>query len=471
MTQQERSLTQSPDGSGVGEPTKIMKRHVPILFLALSLAACGPVEPRFGSVSVSATAPRATLSGHTSATGTPAIDLSAGCPGFVDTGTPEHLVRLDDASAITIAARSLRGPLAIAVVGPNDVRCDSDEGTGHAPHVTITQPGEYSVHVGALEAPADLPYELSLAPSAPGASEGTSVASSDHRVSVTVTTTPSGATVRTPEGETLGTTPAMFVLTVPESEMGHDRRFVLEMPGYATTEATGRLIGDAMVVHATLSSGGPAVATTATSAPTPAAATLTSGTFDASTSASASAAPVPIRDYRVATQTLEVTTECSIGAMSVDVDAQHAFSQDLRIVLHGPAGQTATLANHTGGSRSYAPRSYAWDDARGALHAFGDTSARGTWSLEVRDDAGEDEGVFRGFTLHFTCGGTAAVTASAPSAPPVTRTPSRPRPPLPVRPPPQTGVLDPWSSRPPPPPPPSTTLRRNPGPAPTINPF
>ena len=143
------------------------------------LAACGPVDPRFGSVTVSATAPRATLTGHTSATGSPAIDLSAGCPGFVDTGTPEHLVRLDDASAITISARSLRGPLAIAVVGPTDVRCDSDEGTGHAPHVTITQPGEYAVHVGALEAPADLPYELSLSPSAPGASEGTAVASSE----------------------------------------------------------------------------------------------------------------------------------------------------------------------------------------------------------------------------------------------------------------------------------------------------
>lgn len=435
------------------------------------LAACGPVDPRFGSVTVSATAPRATLTGHTSATGSPAIDLSAGCPGFVDTGTPEHLVRLDDASAITISARSLRGPLAIAVVGPTDVRCDSDEGTGHAPHVTITQPGEYAVHVGALEAPADLPYELSLSPSAPGASEGTAVASSDHRVSVTVTTTPSGATVRTPEGETLGTTPAMFVLTVPESEMGHDRRFILEMPGHATTEAVGRLIGDAMVVHATLADGAPQVAAT-TSTASPVGPSLASGTFDAATSGS----PVPIRDYRVATQTLEVPTECSIGAMSVDVDAQHAYSQDLRIVLHGPGGQTATLANHTGGSRSYAPRSYAWDDARGALHAFGDTSARGTWSLEVRDDAGEDEGVFRGFTLHFTCGGTAAVAASAPPTA-TTHVPSRPRPSLPrPRPtgptyPPQAGVLDPWSSRPTPPtPPPTTTTRRNPG-APTINPF
>ena len=84
-----------------------MNRRFSFLVLALSLAACGPVEPRFGSVSVSAAAPRATLTGHTSAAGVPAIDLSPGCPGFVDSEIPEHVVRLDDASSITISARSL----------------------------------------------------------------------------------------------------------------------------------------------------------------------------------------------------------------------------------------------------------------------------------------------------------------------------------------------------------------------------
>src|SRR5262249_1388979 len=135
-----------------------MNRRLALTLLALSLAACGPVEPRFGSVSVSATAPRASLTGPTSATGAPAIELSPGCPGFMHPGVPEHVVRLDDASAITITARSQRGPLAIAIVGPGEVRCDSDQGTGHAPHATISQPGEYLVHVGALEAAADYPY-------------------------------------------------------------------------------------------------------------------------------------------------------------------------------------------------------------------------------------------------------------------------------------------------------------------------
>ena len=75
--------------------------------------------------------------------------------------------------------------------------------------------------------------------------------------------------------------------------------------------------------------------------------------------------------------------------------------------------------------------------------------------VEVRDDAGEDEGVLRAFTLHFTCG--AAVVAPPPTVvPPVSVTPPRtPRAPRPPRPP--TTVLDPWSTRPPP-----TTVRRQP---------
>jgi subtilisin-like proprotein convertase family protein len=397
-----------------------MRRSV--LLLSLALAACGPVEPRFGSVSVSATAPRATLTGHTSESGAPAVDLSAGCPGFIGLDVPEHLVRLDDASAITISARSLRGPLAIAVVGPHEVRCDSDEGTGHSPHVTITQPGEYFVHVGALTTPADLPYDLSLAPAAATGTTG----GVDHRVSVTVTSDPSGATVRTPEGETLGTTPAMFVLTVPDGEMGSERRFVLEMPGHPSTNVSGRVIGETMVLHASLTQA-PVVATPS------AAPVITSGVLDAASSGAA----VPIRDYRAASLALEVPSACTIASMSIDVDAQHAYSQDLRITLTGPTGASAMLANHGGGGRPYSPHTYAWDDVRGALHAFAGTSTQGTWRLEVRDDAGEDEGALRGFTLHVRCGDASAPVPPIVTAPPTTRV--RPRPPHPtvvVRPPP-----------------------------------
>ena len=202
-----------------------------IVALALALTACGSPEPRFAEVTVSAAAPSATLSGSTHGI-TPAIELSPGCPGYLDPSSPEHLVHLDDSTSVTITARSNRGPIAIAISGEGEVRCDSDSGSGHAPHVTIDQPGEYVVHVASLNEAADLPYELSIAPTG-AQTPGTIATPSGDRVavSVTITSEPSGATVRTPEGRQLGTTPAMFALQLAPEEVGQERRFVLEMPG------------------------------------------------------------------------------------------------------------------------------------------------------------------------------------------------------------------------------------------------
>ncbi len=430
-------------------------RRLSLLAFA-ALLACGPSEPRFGVITVSATAPRASLTGHTSASGAPAIELSPGCPGFVDPGVPEHLVRLEDASAITITARSLRGPLAIAVMGPNDVRCDSDGGSGHAPHATIDQPGEYTVYVGALEAAADLPYELTVAPATAAAASATI---GGQRVSVTITSEPSGATVRTPEGEAFGTTPAMFVLSVPASEMGGERHFVLEMAGRASTDVVGRLLGDTLVLHASMPSAAAPVAALAPVAVVPGSASA-SGTIEATASSAQR-----IEDYRVATQSLDVASACTIQSMSVDVDIHHSYIADLRLVLRSPSGTEVILHDHSGGSRANLVTTYAWDDRRGALHALLGQSAQGQWRLDVHDDAGADTGTFRSFTVHLVCGDPgAAPTAVQPPQPPRTPTPRTPTPRTPRTPTPRTPpptVLDPWSSRPPPPqtPPPQTPLR------------
>jgi subtilisin-like proprotein convertase family protein len=419
-----------------------------LLLVALALAACGPSEPRYGVVTVSATAPRASLTGHTSATGAPAIELSPGCPGFVDPGVPEHLVRLDDASAVTITARSLRGPLAIAVIGPNEVRCDSDGGTGHAPHATIDQPGEYFVHVGALEAAADLPYELTVAPAA-AATDSTTT--QGQRVSVTITSDPSGATVRTPEGQALGTTPAMFVLSVPPSEMGGERHFVLEMAGRTSTDVVGRLMGDTLVLHAAMPSAAPIVAPPVVVAPGVPSAT---GTIEASATSSQR-----IEDYRVATQSLDVGTACTIARMSVDVDIHHSYIADLRVVLRSPSGTEVVLHDHGGGSRANLVTTYDWDDRRGALHTLLGQSGQGRWTMDVHDDAGADTGSFRAFTVHLTCGDPSAIAATppVPVTPPVT--PRTPRTPRILRPQPPPPVVAPWTPPPPIAPPPPTPLR------------
>src|SRR4051794_34184489 len=104
-------LPHAGEGWGEGSRARAAWRRMrcAAVSAAVLLAARGPSEPRFGVLTVSATAPRASLTGHTSATGAPAIELSPGCPGFVDPGVPEHLVRLADASAVTITARSSRG--------------------------------------------------------------------------------------------------------------------------------------------------------------------------------------------------------------------------------------------------------------------------------------------------------------------------------------------------------------------------
>jgi hypothetical protein len=186
----------------------------------LVLLGCG-AEPRFGALGVSAAAPRATLSGRTSAQASPALELSPGCPGFVDPGVPEHVLRVSDGVPFVVSASSTGGPLALAVSGQGEVRCDSDGGSGHAPHVSIDQPGEYLVYVGALAAAQELPYALAVSPSSDAAGSGGVPIAEDTRVSVTITSEPSGATVRTPEGEVLGTTPLRARDAGPPHRGGH----------------------------------------------------------------------------------------------------------------------------------------------------------------------------------------------------------------------------------------------------------
>jgi subtilisin-like proprotein convertase family protein len=385
--------------------------------MALALAACGQPEPRFAEVTVSAAAPSATLSGSTHGV-TPAIELSPGCPGYLDPGAPEHVVHLADATAIRIAARSNRGPLAIAVSGEGEVRCDSDSGSGHAPSVTIDAPGDYAIHVATLAEPGDLPYELVIAPAAND--PGTSTRTDDQvQVSVTVTSDPPGATVRTPEGRALGTTPAMFALTIAPSEVGQERRFVLEMAGRQSAEVAGRMIGGAVVLHAALPSAGGSELGWPPRNDTPQA---PSGPELVVSAASAQ----PIRDYQVARQHLEVGSECTIARAAVDVNIAHSFIGDLRVVLRSPRGTSITLHNHGGGGRANLVTSWDWDARRGALQTLAGESARGRWEMAVHDDAGADTGTFRSFTLHFQCReGTVASatstmrqdTATAPPSP------------------------------------------------------
>ncbi len=427
-------------------------------FVALALAAsgCGSPEPRFASVEVSAAAPTATLSGRTAAAGVSAIALSPGCPGFVDPSAPEHVVHLTDASAITLSARSLEGPVAIAVVGGGEVRCDADGGSGHVPTVTVSVEGEYQVFVGALAAPADYAYELRIAPAAAG-DDGTGSRGAT-RVAVTITSEPSGATVRTPEGETLGSTPLMFAIPVAAAEVGSERRFVLEMPGRTSAEVSGRLVGGTMVLHATLLPAAGAVPPDAGVAPAVSPVVVSGSEMTATV-----AVGLPITDYRTTTGRLSVTEACTIGRASVDLDISHSYVGDLRVTLVSPAGTEVVLHDHGGAGRRDLRDTIDWDSRSGALRALAGQSTVGTWEVRVRDDAGADTGTFRAFTLRFSCGDATASTPSGGGTGGGTSGGRRPRP-RPPLPPPGGTVINPWPPTPTPTPtpvPPPVGDRRN----------
>ncbi|GAB4213880.1 MAG: hypothetical protein OHK0013_38150 [Sandaracinaceae bacterium] len=455
-------------------------RWMVALAAATVLSGCGRGEPRFGVLGVSAAAPRATLSGRTSAQASPALELSPGCPGFVDPAVPEHLLRVTDGAPFVVHARSTQGPLAIAVAGEGEVRCDSDGGAGHAPHVTLDRPGEYLVYVGALAQAAELPYELVVAPAADAANAAGAPVAEDTRVSVTVTSDPPGATVRTPEGEVLGTTPAMFVLPVPGDQVGQERRFVLEMPGRRSAEVSGRLLGGSMVLHAVLLAGtdAPPRELVAAPGPTPATAGPSGGGITATTTDAAQ----PIRDYTTVEQHVDVTTDCTIARAAVDLDIQHSYIADLRVSLRAPSGTEVVLHDHQGGSRRALQTTFDWDARRGVLQQLAGQNARGRWALVVRDSVGADSGTLRTFSLRLACAAPGEVVAPPPTrarrgshqdlvdpwgraapriprpraAPPQIISPwqPQPQPPQPVQPPrpPRTGrsnprsegMLDPW---------------------------
>lgn len=371
-----------------------------VVALALALGACSDPAPRYGEATISAAAPRATLTGTTFGESA-ALELAPGCPGYLDAEVPAHVVHVSEPIELRLRASSQAGPLALAVAEGDEVRCDSDEGAGHAPALTFTGPGEYVVYVAALRAPDALPYTLSV--TAAGAAPEAPASVGPQDVSVTITSDPSGATVRDAEGHVVGTTPAMFVVPVPEGDAGAERSWVLDLEGHERTTVTGRLAAGALVLHGQLPLAGP-------------------------THLSASASgPQPIHDYRTARLAVEISEECAITEAEVEVDIRHAYVGDLRVVLHTPWREELTLRRHAGGGRRNLR--HTWTLADAPLASLAGRSTRGRWQLVVHDDAGADEGSLERFDLRLACGSDPVAAATPPEEDdrPEPVTPRRPR--------------------------------------------
>lgn len=341
-----------------------------------------------------------------------ALELAPGCPGYLDAETPGHVLTVSDALPFSIQARSEDGPVALAVASGDEVRCDSDEGSGHAPTLSFEGPGDYQIFVAALRQPAELAYELSVRGA--GAPDVAADAPAGDEVSVTITSDPAGAQVRDPDGNVVGTTPAMFVVNVPPDQRDQDRSWILALADHRETTVTGRLNAGAVVLHGHLP-------------------TLAPTNIDVT-----AAEPQPIRDYRSASLAVEVAEECAITAAEVEVDIQHTFIGDLRVVLRTPWGEELTLHRHAGGGRRNLQRTWDMDDR--ALAGLANRSTRGRWTLVVHDDAGADQGSLERFGLRLTCGPEVAVAAVTPTPDPdppdvdPAPTPNRPTRPTPRRP-------------------------------------
>lgn len=389
-------------------------RRAPLWALLLAVG-CGDPAPRYGEASISLASPRATFSGTTFGTAA-AMELAPGCPGYLDVETPGHVVHVQEDVPFDITARSDVAPLALAVAHGDEVRCDSDEGSGHAPTLSFETAGDYQVFVAALREPAELAYEISVrAGDARGEPVAAAAPSEGRIVNVTITSQPPGAQVRDETGDVLGTTPAMFAVTVPEGQGSATRTWTLALPEHQDVTVSGTLEHAALVLHGQLPSIGPIeVDVTADEAQ-------------------------PIRDYQSAALGIDVGEACAITRADVEVAIQHSFVGDLRVVLRPPWGEEIMLQRHAGGGRRNLERTWSTVPERttvgtpsaGPLAGLVGRGTQGRWTLVVHDDAGADEGTFERFRLRLTCGQPAVAVAPPPVPTPTDPTPTAVTPPRP----------------------------------------
>jgi hypothetical protein len=350
-----------------------MTRLLAALLLA-SLAACGgESEPRYATITLTADAPTASLPGVT-AGNTAALEIAPGCAGYVDADAPDHVLVVRDPLKLVVRAHSERGPVALLIERDDRFFCDSDQNTGHSPALQVVEPGRYAIRVAALGAPAALPYALDVKLDTKEREGETETA---EGISVTVTSEPTGATVRTESGQVLGVTPAMFVL--PKASDGGVPALIVELDGHGSRTVSGTPVHGELVLHAALAPPRPVEHEVA-----------------------ATQSPQPILDFRSATLSAEVTQQCAIAGIEADVALRHTYIGDLMIQLRSPAGRVATLQRYRGGGRHNLTRTWSSGDNR-ALERFRGEQATGTWQLIVRDQAELDSGYLDRFTLRVEC--------------------------------------------------------------------
>ncbi|MDF0668782.1 MAG: M36 family metallopeptidase [Nitrospira sp.] len=95
---------------------------------------------------------------------------------------------------------------------------------------------------------------------------------------------------------------------------------------------------------------------------------------------------------------LAVSELGTISHVSIGVDIAHTYIGDLRVIITAPSGTRMVLHERAGGSMRDLVASYS-DTKLTALSALRGQLVRGDWVLQVIDEASQDEGVLRRWSL------------------------------------------------------------------------
>jgi subtilisin-like proprotein convertase family protein len=109
----------------------------------------------------------------------------------------------------------------------------------------------------------------------------------------------------------------------------------------------------------------------------------------------------PIVDFQTSTVELEVTEASALVEIQASVDIEHTYIGDLVVTLIPPGTMAAppvVLHKRQGGRTVNLRQGYDTVVAPG-LAAYAGKSAKGTWQLEIRDEARIDTGLIRKFGL------------------------------------------------------------------------
>ncbi len=102
--------------------------------------------------------------------------------------------------------------------------------------------------------------------------------------------------------------------------------------------------------------------------------------------------PIPDQDEAGIRSTIEIAGTATVGAVTVEVDISHTYRSDLTVAVVHPDGTRAVLHDREGRNAVDLKAAY-------EVTAFAGKGAAGTWTLEVVDHLGGDEGTLNAWSL------------------------------------------------------------------------